>query len=198
MTQETFNAFWKKWSSKWYESEIKMNEVSVPVLELCEIKAGYENILNQYYQRIKQIVKDSYFKDATKLLSRYKRAAVVAYAVNASSPLIYKDTSIQEDMDPNFLKQRLAFFVALGSIIQDYPEEEINSVKPPYFDFDELGKRDIIDDEDNFLQSVYKDLFYADVYENYNVLTMANVFGLLTERASKLGSLTPYDHQVTG
>lgn len=195
MTQETFHTFWGKWSLEWYNSNIELNGIRVPVAQLCELKPDYDRILNQHYQLIKQIVKDSYFKDTSKLLSRYKRAAVVAYAVNEASPLIYKDATIKEDMDPNFLKQRLAFFVALGSIIQDYSEEEVNALTPPYFDFDNLGKRDIIDGEDDFLQSVYKDLFYADVYENYNVLTMANVFGLLIERASKFGSLTPYEDQ---
>lgn len=197
MTQETFRDFWGKWSLEWYNSKIDLDGKRVPVAELCELKPDCDHILNQHYQLIKQIVKESYFKDVTKLLSRYKRAAVVAYAVNGASPLIYKDATIQEDMDPNFLKQRLAFFVALGSIIQDYPEEDVNALTPPYFDFDNLGKRDIIDGEDDFLQSVYKDLFYADVYENYNVLTMANVFGLLIERASKFGALTPFENQDT-
>ena len=91
------------------------------------------------------------------------------------------------------MKQRLAFYVAIGSIIQDYSEEAVNALSKPYFDFENLGKRDIIDNEDTFLLSVYKDLFFAEVYQNYNVLTMANVFGLLTERASKLSILTPVE-----
>lgn len=196
MTQETFRDFWGIWSLEWYnKTNIDLNGSSVPVAQLCEIKPDYDVILNKHYEFIKQIVKESYFKVTTKRLSRYKRAAVMAYAINGASPLIYKDATIKEDMDPNFLKQRLAFYVALGSIIQDYPEKAVTALKPPYFDFDNLGKRDIIDGEDSFIQSVYKDLFYADVYENYNVLTMANVFGLLVERASKLGELTPLESQ---
>ncbi len=197
MTQTTFHEFWAKWSSAWYNSAtIELNGTREPVADFCKLKPDYDHILNQHYQLIKQIVKDSYFKDTVKLLSRYKRAAVVAYAINGASPLIYKDPTIQEDMDPKFLKQRLAFFVALGSIIQDYSEQEVDAIDSPYFDFENLGKCDIVNGEDDFLQSVYKDLFYADVYENYNVLTMANVFGLLTERASKLGSLTPIESRT--
>lgn len=196
MTQETFHDFWGKWSVKWYASSIVLNGIKTPIASLCELKQDYDRILNERYQRIKRIVKDCYFKDPNKLLNRYKRAAVVAYAINEASPLHYKDSTIKDDLDPIFLKQRLAFFVALGSILQDYSEDDVNKLSPPYFDFESLGKQDIIDGEDDFLQSIYKDLFYADVYENYNVLTMANVFGLLTERASKLGSLTPIESKA--
>lgn len=191
MKKEVFCAFWDKWSSEWYKAKIEVDGQSVPVAELCELVPGCEHVIHDYYETIKQIVKDSYFKDTSKLLSRYKRAAVVAYAINEASPLNYKDPAIQCDMDSNFLKQRLAFFVALGSIIQDYSERDVDALERPYFDFGNLGKSDIVDGEDDFCQSVYKDLFYAGIYENYNVLTMANVFGLLTERASNLSSLTP-------
>lgn len=191
MQQNLFKSFWDKWSARWYASEIKINEKLTPIAELCSIKPEYDHVLYQHYSLIKQIVKDSYFRNTEKKLSRYKRAAVIAYAINGSSPLEYKDSSIEHDLDFLYLKQRLAFYVALGSIIQDYPEDDISKLKKPYFDFDSLGKKDIVDGEDDFLLSVYKDMFYADVYENYNVLTMANVFGLLTERASELGQLTP-------
>ena len=97
-------------------------------------------------------------------------------------------------MHPAFLKQRLAFYIAIGSIVQDYSEEDVSSLGKPHFDFEDLGKCDIIDDEDTFLLSVYKDLFFSEVYENYNILTMANVFGLLTERASNLSTLEPVEN----
>ncbi len=191
MQQNLFINFWDSWSARWYASKIKINEKTTPVSKLCSIKPECGYILYQHYSLIKQIVKDSYFRNTEKKLSRYKRAAVIAYAINGFSPLEYKDSSIEHDLDFIYLKQRLAFYVALGSIIQDYQEDDISKLEKPYFDFDSLGKKDIVDGEDDFLLSVYKDMFYADVYENYNVLTMANVFGLLTERASKLGELTP-------
>lgn len=191
MKKDIFCEFWNKWSSEWYKANIEVDGRLVPVADFCELVSNYGDVVYNYYETIKQIVKDSYFKDTSKRLSRYKRAAVVAYAINEASPLRYNDSSMQCDMDSNFLKQRLAFFVALGSIIQDYSKQDVDALERPYFDLKNLGKRDVIDGEDDFCQSVYKDLFYAGIYENYNVLTMANVFGLLTERASKLSSLTP-------
>ena len=194
MTQETFNEFWEKWSAEWYNNAIiRKNGTIIPVSELCAIKKNYAKVLCKRYLTIKRIVKDSYFRDKSKRLSRYKRAAVIAYAINGASPLAYYNNDMPNDLDPDFLKQRLAFFIAIGSIVQDYPECDVSNLDKPYFDFDSLGKKDIIDGEDNFLLSVYKDMFFADVYENYNVLTMANVFGLLTERASKLGELKPIE-----
>ncbi len=193
MERKTFKAFWDTWSTAWYNSEFMLRGVTIPVKSMCQIKSGYEQTLYRHYQIIKKTVKDAYFKDTEKLLSRYKRAAVIAYAINEASPLIYTDQNVQEDMDSNFLKQRLAFFVAIGSIVQDYSDELVKNAEGPIFDFEHLGRQYLSKDEDDFLLSVYKDLFYSDIYENYNVLTMANVFGLLTERASKLSELTPLD-----
>ena len=195
MQQSLFVYFWENWSSRWYNSEIKIDEKPTPIAELCSIKPNYGPVLYRRYSLIKEIVKESYFRNTEKKLSRYKRAAVIAYAINESSPLEYKDPTVSNDLDSIYLKQRLAFCVALGSIIQDYPEDEVSKLKKPYFDFDSLGKRDIVAGEDDFLLSVYKDMFFADIYENYNVLTMANVFGLLTEKASRLGALSPIQAQ---
>lgn len=189
MTQETFNEFWEKWSAVWYNSAtIEKNGTIVPVSELCAIKKNYAQVLCNRYLTIKSIVKDSYFRDKSKKLSRYKRAAVIAYAINGASPLAYYNNDMPNDLDSDFLKQRLAFFVAIGSIIQDYPQALVQSLSEnsSIFDFSSLGALDVVDKEDDFLTSVYKDLFYSEIYENYNVLTMANVFGLLTERASIL------------
>ena len=194
MKREKFKSFWDNWSNKWITSStIHWDGKEVAVSSLCALRSDYGDALYDRYCLIKKTVKDSYFQDNTKRLSRYKRAAVIAYTINGATPLTYLAKSIQDDMHPAFLKQRLAFYVAIGSIIQDYSEEAVNALSKPYFDFENLGKRDIIDNEDTFLLSVYKDLFFAEVYQNYNVLTMANVFGLLTERASKLSILTPVE-----
>lgn len=197
MKFDKFNDFWTQWSNTWYSTTIKRGDQEIAVKDLCTIKADYGRILYERYNRIKSIVKESYFGGTTKKLSRYKRAAVIAYAVNGASPIVYKDDSIKPNLDPDFLKQRLAFHVATGSIILDYPKEDVAKLGGPLYYWKELGIKDIIDDEDDFLLSVYKDLFFAEVYENYNVLTMANVFGLLTERASKLADLTPISNQCT-
>ena len=196
MTDEKFEEFWIKWSEEWYKSTIRLRGKDVSISKLCAIKQDYSKVLCRRYALIKSIVKDSYFRDTSKRLSRYKRAAVIAYAINGASPLLYYDETIENDLDSDFLKQRLAFFVAIGSILQDYPERDVQRLSQiqPLFDFSALGQRDITDGEDDFLESVYKDLFYAEIYENYNVLTMANVFGLLTERASLLANLEPVDN----
>ena len=191
MKREKFKSFWDSWSDAWIKDSIDWNGKRVALSSLCALKSGYGDALYDRYCLIKKIVKNSYFQDSTKRLSRYKRAAVIAYTVNGATPLTYLEGNIQDDMHPAFLKQRLAFYVAIGSILQDYSEEEVAALGKRQFDFEELGKRDIIDNEDTFLLSVYKDLFFSEVYENFNVLTMANVFGLLTERASKLSTLMP-------
>ena len=100
------------------------------------------------------------------------------------------------------MKQRLAFYIGIGSIVQGFPEDAVKRVcaEPgKLFDFDTLDvnwshtDQEIPLEKDDFLTSVYKDLFFSELYGNYNILTMANVFGLLTERASKLGALTPIE-----
>lgn len=191
MQKSTFQAFWTQWANEWYRSKIVVGKEEVPVASLCYMKPDYSDALYKYYNTIKDSIKEFYFKDPSKRMSRYKRAAVIAYAINSASPIGYMDDSIQYDLDNLFLKQRLAFYVAIGSVIQDYPEEKVSNLEPPIFDFESLGKQDIVDDEDDFLTSVYKDMFFADIYKNFNVLTMANLFGLLTERASRLGLLKP-------
>ena len=191
MEREKFKSFWDSWSNAWIASNISWKGREVALSSLCTLKSDYGDALYDRYCLIKKTVKDSYFQDNKKRLSRYKRAAVIAYTVNGAAPLTYLDKNIQNDMHPAFLKQRLAFYAAIGSILQDYSEEAVKALPQPHFDFENLGKCDIVDDEDTFLLSVYKDLFFSEVYENYNVLTMANVFGLLTERASELSSLEP-------
>ena len=66
--------------------------------------------------------------------------------------------------------------------------------KKVIFDFDNIGlSRD--DKNDSFLLSIYKDLFYAEIYENFNVLTFANLLLVLVERASLLSQIVPIDEK---
>lgn len=107
-----------------------------------------------------------------------------------ANPLEYKmPTSERFDHVSNFLKQRFAFYFALSSIILDYKQEyiaELIDKSGHVFEFDALGDVNDSDCDDTFLESVYKDMFFSELYQNYNILTMANVFGLLVERASHL------------
>lgn len=194
MKDHTFHEIWDKWAVDWFMHQtIDFNGKNIPVSSVCKLKDGYSDVTCKRYLKIKEIIKGAYFKEKGKLVSRYKRAAIIAYAINESSPLIYDASFDKKDIDACFLKQRLAFHVAIGSIIQDYPEDQVADIadKKDLFDFKRLGMADVADGEDDFLTSVYKDMFFAAAYENYNVLTMANVFGLLTEKASELGNLTP-------
>lgn len=194
MKDSTFSEIWDKWAVDWLQNQtIDSNGTRIPVSSLCALKKNYDNVICKRYLKIKEIIKDAYFREEGKLVSRYKRAAIIAYAINGAAPLTYNTSLDKRVIEAYFLKQRLAFHVALGSIVQDYSEDKVKEVteQEDLFDFKALGAVDIANGEDDFLTSVYKDLFFAEVYENYNVLTMANVFGLLTERASKLGELTP-------
>ena len=197
MEYGTFEKFWTAYSNQWYNlTELPEG----PVASLCKLKPNYVHDLYKRYELIKKIIKSSYFKNInsdprTCHLSRYKRAAVLTYAIIKSDPLEYLNQPSNVLIDPLFLKQRLAFYVALGSIIQDFPEDKIKEKIGNYggtiFEFSKLGKKEHVSGEDDFLMSVYKDLLYSEIYDNFNVLTMANVYGLLTERASILGDMTP-------
>lgn len=201
MKYEKFNDFWSQWTEKWYQTAtITVDGKVVPVKDLCTFKKNYTSKVYKKYNSIKTIIKDSYFKNvlpdntASCHLSRYKRASVITYTIIKSEPLNYKYEKKQPWLDPYFLKQRLAFYMAIGSIIQDFPEDQINKCKAsgkPIYDFQSLGISNSScssNDEDDFLMSVYKDLLYSEIYDNFNVLTMANVYGLLTEKASSLCS----------
>ena len=196
MTLKTMETFWNIWSQNWYrKATIKENGTETSVAVYCTVKQGYAKILLARYNKMKDIIKQNYFGNKQKYISRYKRAAILAYVISSADPLIYL-TPLEEGMDPRLLKQRLAFHVAIGSIILDFNEEEVRALQEhgDLFDFKNLGFLDQDDkttERDDFLLSVYKDLFFAEMYENYNVLTMANVFGLLTERASLLATIKP-------
>lgn len=196
MTEDVFKLFWEKSSKEWYEkAEFRVCDDAEKkhVKDYCEIKTEIGGLLYSRYTAIKELVKDVYFKDPEKKLSRYKRAAVIAQVILLTDPLEYKDHT-RSDLDPIFLKQRLAFCVALDSITQAYPSESVDALEKPLYQFDELDI-DCHDEDDSFLLSVYKDMFFAELYENYNILTMANVFGLLTERVSKLKTIKPSDDE---
>lgn len=197
MKRASLKALWDKYSDDWLNNEtISVNNEAVPVKEICSIKKDYDIILLKRYNRMKAVVKDTYFGTDVKHVNRYKRAAILAYVISSAEPLEYK-VATTYGIDDYFLKQRLAVQVALGSIVVDFPESKVSQLPDPLFEFYDLG---FLNDkgfsgpkaptqQDDFLQSLYKDLFFAEIHQNYNVLTMANVFGLLTEKCSKLALL---------
>ena len=207
MKKEKFETFWKLTVDEWYKNEevyINYHNQWEKVSEWCKIRNEIDenkavDYLYTKYNEVKFNTKKYYFKqmdniekeDTETRLSRYKRAAVLTYTVLLANPLCQKDGE-PLTVDPLFLKQRLAFFVALSSIIQDYDINKITKylkeTGKPVFQLSSLGRSEGYDEtnEDSFCLSLYKDLFFAEHYDNYNILTMANIYGLLTERCSCL------------
>lgn len=197
MKFSTIKSLWDKYANEWHKNEkVFINGQLVPVYDLCSLKQDYEKILLQRYDKMKEIIKQSYFATNIKHVNRYKRAAILAYVISSAEPITYNQ-AVPFGVDDFFLKQRLAFYVALGSIVSDFPKAKVEAIQGDLFDFYDLGflndkgvnPNGGSQDRDDFLTSVYKDLFFSEIYQNYNVLTMANVFGLLTEKSSKLAQL---------
>lgn len=196
MELKTFTDFWIKNSKEWYQNatarKAGAEEAPVPVRSLCTIKPDIAAALYDRYEKVKDFTKRIYFKNPTKKLSCYKRAAIIAQAILLSDPLEYIELDVDQ-LDPYFLKQRLAFYMAITSILQLFSEEQITELakkdkRGEIYHLSDLGIGRQ-PDEDTFLMSVYKDMFYSELYGNYNILTMANVFGLLTERSSEIRTL---------
>ena len=184
MKKDKFLELWNSNIQPWLSSSFFYNGETYIVKDCCKVKdESVDNVFIKY-EKIKQITKDCYFKQNDKNchLSRYKRAAVLIYAVLLSDPLDYNN-EYKGKFDRLLLKQRLAFRLALCSIIQDYPcdlvKDKIKKCNKPVFDFKYLNNSAVKGDD--FLLSIYKDLFYAEIFENYNVLTMANLLGVITE-----------------
>lgn len=197
MKHAKLKALWDEYSNDWLCNEtVNINNETVSVATICSIKKGYDKILLKRYNRMKAIVKEAYFGTDVKHVNRYKRAAILAYAISSAEPLEYKIPPAF-GADDLYLKQRLAIQVALGSIVVDFPEDKVCELPNPLFEFSDLGflnnkglsSTQGDTQQDDFLLSLYKDLFFAEIHQNYNVLTMANVFGLLTEKCSKLALL---------
>lgn len=211
MTIDTFRKLWNGHITKWLDASIFVGDEEKKHSDLCNIKqtiAGQDTCerIHSIYESLKKKTKQYYFKpDVTDTkydenynsasiecdtkLSRYKRAAVMTYAILLADPLCNLDGTPLE-LDGLYLKQRLAFYIALETIIQDFDKEKIQAHKKqgPIFLLDILGKDELIEgkDEDSFCMSFYKDLFFAEHYDNFDVLAMANIYGLLTERCSFL------------
>ena len=187
MTEAKFIELWNGTVARWIGDSFILidNEVerTVSFSDVCSVKNDVVHRIYQNYEHVKSIVKKLYFKDKTKRISKYKRAAVIIYAIIAGQdPLEYKvEKSKYRKM---FLKQRFALNMALSSIMQSY-EINLSELKEPIFKFDELGAP-VDQGDDDFLLSVYKDIYYSEQHKNFNILSMANIFGLLVERASIL------------
>lgn len=212
MKKCVFIDYWNKWTNTWFDYahcfHVDDNNVLYSVKDKCRLKDVAAEAFDTYDQ-IKEDTKEKYFNypklntmlsvnteddDKTRRLSRYKRAAVIALVVLSIDCIELIDEE-KYSTDPYLLKERLAFHMAMGSIIQSFDQDKVDKLienysNQPLFSYDDLG-RDRGEKDDTFLQSVYKDMYFSRVYRNYNILTMANVFGLLTEKSSLLSELIP-------
>ena len=174
MKIEKFEQFWNLYSDEWLNNAtLKDNGDIHHVSEYCIIKPDCVHELYDTYCEIKYILKKRYYAGINPLLNRYRRAAALAYAVNEYAPLEYSSKS--EFPEYKFLVQRLAFYIALSSIIIEYPKEIVETIPQQLFVF---PKRDLYEEKlnaDDFLTSVYKDMYLAKEYRNFNVLTLSNV-----------------------
>lgn len=189
MMIDKFEQFWNLYSKEWFDNAtLKENGSIHAVSEYCTIKPDCVHELYDTYCEIKRILKMRYYAGRNPLLNRYRRAAALAYAINECAPLEYRNKDKLHEY--KFLVQRLAFYVALSSIIIEYPQEEVEKIQQPLFAF---PKRDAYEEElngDDFLTSVYKDLYLAKEYKNFNVLTLSNVLWLIVAN-SPLGTVSP-------
>ena len=191
MTFETFNNFWEQCSDKWLLSASFLDENNNvrQVSDICKLKDNYVRIIYHNYTEIKNIIKRNYYHEVSyATINRYKRAAVLVYAIILTDPLKYKVPTFGKTY---FLKQRFAVYVALSSILVDYDQskvmqrlEDLKKKNPQatIFDFGSLGEFD--SGRDDFLTSFYKDLEFAEIYHNYDILAIANIFGLLVDKCS--------------
>ncbi len=196
MKKEKFVELWDKYAPQWYEKAVvHVDGCTHQVSEYCEVKDEYGEFLYETYEDIKHVTKKLYFESEENRVNRFKRAAILMYAINIADPLLYKNEYSEDDVEIGrlFLKQRLAFYIAQQSIIVQYPKNVVQPLideRMPLYDLDIVSHGVGDGCSDTFTESIYKDLFFSGIYQNFNVLTMANVFVVLTERSSKLRGLS--------
>ena len=198
MTFEKFKELWNVHAINWYSNcKVNYNDVFVDAKSVCALREDdYIPCIHRRYELIKTKVKELYFandssRDTT--ISPFKRAAIIVYAINSLDPLVFplsKDLPVK-DINSLFLKQRLAFHLGLHSILMEFPEDAVDKMSQdsPIFDFDIVSIGVGGTTGDSFLKGIYKDIFFSEIYDNYNVITMSNVFLLLIERSSQLRGL---------
>ena len=203
MTKSTFTELWNRWSVTWHQqgsckvTDKDGEQVLVKFRDICTLKSDSDFVdeLWDRYTKSKENAKDIYFYENDMLLSRYRRAAILTYIISGAAPLEYNIKKYNEVFgieldgvpinklpDRLYLKQRLAFYIGLCSVIMDYDKEELEGRPKPIFHFPKLPDWDV-GKVDDFLTSVYKDLFYSEIYRNRNILTLANLFWVLTENS---------------
>lgn len=194
MTLEKFKELWNVHALNWYDNcKISTNEVIINAKDVCKLRGDeYVPFIHQRYELIKDKVKELYFTNAASkdtTINPFKRAAIIVYAVNSLDPIVFSShlNIPVKNINSLFLKQRLAFHLGLHSILMEFPEDLLKnlSLEIPHFDFEivSIGVGGMTGD--SFLKGIYKDIFFSEIYKNYNVITMSNVYLLIIERSSQ-------------
>lgn len=206
MKKEIFLEFWDKNTTEWIDHALCVHvnhDELIAVKKLCSFKKATGKKVYKKYISIKRTIKNCYFEknkehsveeelDGSEepiRLSKYKRAAAFAYAVLLTECFTYEE-GITDKNDPYLLKQRFAFELGIQSIIQsisEYSGVDIGEVSSgiKIINFDDYNI-DHKQNDDTFLQSIYKDLHFSLLFQNFNILTLANLYEALTINSSIL------------
>ncbi len=105
----------------------------------------------------------------------------MSYTVILTNPIMVYNLK-KGEVDELLLKQRFAFYMGIITILMDFKEDVVKS-KKVFKLIEEIGTGDAYEGNDSFIDSIYKDFLFAETYENYDILAMANVYGLLFDYA---------------
>lgn len=103
----------------------------------------------------------------------------MAYSILKTNPLVYKIDIDNVGEDLMLLKQNFAFFFSVMTALQEY-KEDIVEQKKVFKILDNIHLTEL-EESDSLIMSIYKDMYFAEVCSNYNILSMTNVFWLLFE-----------------
>lgn len=160
-----------------------------------------EELVHTCYEGIKKEVKKNYFlanDDTEIILNRYKRAAVLSYAILEMEPFIEnKHYKAEIPVKAELFNEYFAFYLGLHSLLIDYPKEELDSLfadasKKDIFHFPLLNNNTTNDiaptvsaqdsdyfSENSYVDSVAKEFQYCRVFNNFNLLSVADKYFLL-------------------
>lgn len=187
-------AFFDSPTSSWLGECIRKHEFV--------LRDNAEKSVHQSYEVIKAIVKERYFDplimtDDTSEhnISRYKRASVLSYAVLEVLPF-QRSRGAYSAVAPSksdLFNEYFAFYLGLHSLLIDYPEETIDRLKkskhtrdlfvfPKHYD--SVGES--MSESITYADSVATEFQYARKFNNFNVLSVANMYYLLLHYCSYL------------
>lgn len=179
MKRDHFNELWDYYVKMWLDSNIDDGR---KIDDLCIVQKDAREKVYENYLTIKEHCKNFYFltKSADDVkLNRFKRASVMTYSIIETSPLKVNNLP-NGAVDNLFLKQRFAFYMGIITVLFDFKEEAIKN-KDVFSKINKIGEDTLSGGNDPFVMSIYKDFLYAEQYRNFDILAIANVYGLIFE-----------------